>query len=59
MGSLFLVLVFIAIIIFLVVDLSCGTLLTIVNKKQGERYNFIFPGYSIYAYYKYKKEHIK
>ncbi len=44
--------------IFLVVDLSCGVLLSIINKKQGA-HKFVFPGYSIHAYYKYKKEHIK
>jgi hypothetical protein len=54
------ILLAIAIGIFLIVDITCGALLTIICKKQKKKvYQFIFPGYSIYAYYKYKKEHIK
>ena len=49
----------IAIGIFLVVDLACGFLMSVVLKKKKEIHQYIFPGYSIYSYYKYKKDHIK
>ena len=57
MGLLILV---VGIIIVLAIDLGCFVLLTKVKGPWGAtNRTFSLPGCSIYAYYKYKKEHIK
>jgi hypothetical protein len=50
----------IGIIIVLAIDLGCFLLLSKVKGPWGvSNHQFRLPCYSIYAYYKYKKEHIK